>query len=280
MAWNNELALIWTKMVGPSRPTISEISIYTKYLHKLMAYKKRRLKVLVLGSTPEFRDWAYEENCIVTVIDANMDYHYTINREIRHKLIIENSLEQIICCKWEEMEFNNEFDIIIGDLAIGNIEPLKLEDFIKKVSKALTDDGLFLGKSFFVPHNYTHINLKELCEKYYSGLPYHPYSYFSFYLTMECIDEKNMLDFKRQYDKLIELYNSGHIKKETLEYFEKVGWDKEMKFKFHVPPLDKYEELLKKYMTIVEIEFGNDIYSQNFPLHIVSKKENKLWRIK
>ena len=91
--WNNNLALVWTHMVGPSRPTVSELYVYTKYAHKLLEAKKRKLKLLVLGSTPEFRDWGFEENMIVTVMDCNPDYHEAIGREIRHKSIIRASLK-------------------------------------------------------------------------------------------------------------------------------------------------------------------------------------------
>lgn len=33
MGWNGQLAKIWTKTVGPSRPTASELTLYTKWAH-------------------------------------------------------------------------------------------------------------------------------------------------------------------------------------------------------------------------------------------------------
>lgn len=59
--WGKELAICWTRMVGPSRPTISELAIYTKYTRILQSNLNRRLKILILGSTPEFRDWAFKK---------------------------------------------------------------------------------------------------------------------------------------------------------------------------------------------------------------------------
>ena len=50
--WDSNLALIWTKMVGPSRPTISEMAVYTRYAHKLMLKNNEKLRILILGSTP------------------------------------------------------------------------------------------------------------------------------------------------------------------------------------------------------------------------------------
>lgn len=271
MGWNNQLAKIWTKMVGPSRPSISELAIYTECAHLLMENRKDKLKLLILGSTPEFRDWGYEENMEVWVMDANLDYNKTINREIRHKNIISNKLEHFIHDYWQNLNFENFFDIIIGDLAIGNIPSNELEDFIKKVNRSLCKDGLFLGKSFYIPRNYKHIDLKKLCQEYYKGPKYHPYSYFSFYLTMESI-KGNVLDFKDQYDNLIDLYNNGFMSQETLKHFENVGWDSEMKFKFYVPSVETFESLILKYMDIIDVKFGKDIYSPNFPLYIIKKR--------
>lgn len=278
--WGQELALCWTRMVGPSRPTISEIAVYTKYLRIIQKHLNRKVKILILGSTPEFRDWAFEENMDVTVMDYSYEYHETISREIRHKSIIENrqGKERFVCDNWINLSDVNEYDIIIGDLVIGNINPQFLESFIKKVAKALKKDGLFLGKSFFVPRNYIKISPEELIKRYYNGPPYHPYSALSFDLTMYSIDENNMLSFKKQYNELTNLKEKGLLSNDTMSYFEGIGWDKEMKFEFYVPNAEKYEELISKHLNIIDIEYGNDIYSHNFPLYIITKKESDIFR--
>lgn len=278
--WGSDLAICWTKMVGPSRSTISELAVYTKYVRVLQNHLKRKLKILVLGSTPEFRDWAFEENMEVTVMDYSLEYHNTISREIRHKCILDmkESNEKLICKNWTELDATLKYDIIIGDLVIGNILPNELENFIYKISNALEDDGLFLGKSFFVPKNYKTIPPQELLENYYKGPPYHPYSALAFDLTMFCIDENNMLSFKKQYNELLKLKQQGLITNETMSHFENVGWDKEMKFYFYVPYAEEYESLIKKYLNIFCVEYGNDIYSDKFPLYIITNKNSKLFR--
>lgn len=270
--WNGQLAITWTKMVGPSRPTISELAIYDKWAKLVQSKLNRQLKLLVLGSTPEFRDWGYENNFNITVMDCNKDYHEAISREIRHKCIKEN----IIIEKWQDLNAENEYDIIIGDLAIGNIPPEKLQDFIKRVSVALTEYGLFLGKSFYANKTHKPLSPKQIVEKYYNGSPCHPYSAFVYDLTMNCIDENNMLSFPKQYAVLKELNINGVLRDETFSYFQDVGWDTDMKFLFHVPYMDEFEILLNKHMKIYYTEYGNEIYSENFPLYIVGRKDNKI----
>ena len=272
--WNSNVALLWTKMVGPTRPTISELYIYTKYVHELQKRLNRRLDILILGSTPEFRDWAFEENMKVTVIDDSSDYHNKISRELRHKCIIEGDCEKerVIIKRWEDMDFCDEFDIIIGDHAIGNIEPDKLERFIKNVQNALRTGGLLLGKNFLVPSEYKVNNPEKLIEDYYCKKSYcHPFSFLIFDLAMYCMDENNMLDFKVLYNELLKLKEKDLITNETMKYFEGIGWDTEMKFKFHIPTIVNYENLIKKYLNIKNVEYGIDIYSEKFPLYIIEK---------
>jgi len=274
MPWNNNLAKIWTKMVGPSRPTISELNVYTKHAHKLKS--DGRLKILILGSTPEFRDWAFEENMQVWVMDANKDYYKTISREIRHKTILKDSnfRENIIFDKWQNLSIENFFDIVIGDLAIGNIPPNELQTTLQRISNSLKPGGLWLGKSFFVPRNYKSPSLEKICKDFYNKYSNnHPYSYFAFYLTMNCLDKENLLDFKKQYDLLLSLHDQGLIKTETLKYFKNVGWDSQMKFKFYVPSQELYESLLSQFFKIQSIEYGQDIYSKYFPLYICIKEK-------
>lgn len=269
--WNENLALTWTKMVGPSRPTISEISIYLKHIRKLQSIKKSKLKMLVLGSTPEFRDLGFEENIDITVLDCNSDYHYAINREIRHKSLIGG--ENVIFQKWQEMNFHNQFDIIIGDLVIGNIHPNELEKFLKKVNKALTIDGLFLGKSFYLEKDYKVIDPIEMVREYYNGHPYHPYSAFTYNLAIYVLKD-NTLVFKEMYDILERLNQNGILEDATFDKFKNIGWNNEMKFLFYIPFKEEFENLVQKHLKIDSIEYANEIYSKHFPLYIIKKNKS------
>ena len=88
--WNKNLASIWTNNVAPSRPSNAEMCVYTKYLRELQSQCGQRIKMLVLGSTPEFRDWGFEQAIDISVVDKSIEYHKCISREIRHKNIKES----------------------------------------------------------------------------------------------------------------------------------------------------------------------------------------------
>ena len=142
--WGKELANIWTNNVAPSRPSCSEICVYTSYLRKLQKEIHHPIKLLVLGSTPEFRDWGYDENLKVYVVDKSKDYYEQVSRELRHK----NLKETVFFSSWEDMHFEEKFDLIVGDLSIGNIEPHRFDDFLTNIRNSLSNEGVFMGKSF------------------------------------------------------------------------------------------------------------------------------------
>ena len=62
--------------------------VYTQnYLRELQSQCGQRIKMLVLGSTPEFRDWGFEQAIDISVVDKSIEYHKCISREIRHKTL-------------------------------------------------------------------------------------------------------------------------------------------------------------------------------------------------
>ena len=68
-----------------------------------------------------------------------------------------------------------------------------------------------------------------------------------------------------------ELHDSGLMDDETFWYFRNIGLDNEMDFTFYIPPFEYYTSLIKKYFTISNIEYGNDVYSKYFHLVIAKK---------
>lgn len=267
-SWNSDLATLWTKMVGPSRPTCSELNVYLKYIRELQFSQKRKLKMLVLGSTPEFRDLGFEESMDVTVIDCNLDYHNTINREIHHKIALDK--EHFINQKWQDLNVTNTYDIIIGDLVVGNLDPEELEGFIKSVSNALAIGGFYLGKSFFKLANYTVKSPKEVIAEYYANPAYHPYSAMIYDFSIYSLDGE-LLRFSKMYSIIKKLHLEGVMDDDTFWYFNNIGLDKGMEFTFYIPSFEYYKSMVEKYLTINSIDYSNDVYSKQFPLLIAQK---------
>jgi ubiquinone/menaquinone biosynthesis C-methylase UbiE len=268
--WGKELAKIWTNYLPPCRPSFSEMTIYARYLRKIQnKHPHRKLNLLILGSTSEFRDWGYEENLNVTVIDKSEEYHNQIKWEMKHKNVHERFVHQ----QWQNMNFKDEFDLIVGDLAIGNLKKEEISHFLKNIQKALKEDGFFMTKSFFRKDDYPIKRLDRIFSEYVkNNLNFHPFPLLIYDITLSCMDkDSGILNFSHQYNEIYKLYKSGLIDKNLLDTFSNLGWESNMKFEFYIPTVTEWEEMIKMHLKIYGKEYGEDVYSANFPIYIITK---------
>jgi len=267
--WGKELAKLWTNYSPPCRVSISELVIYTYYISKIKKRKKKRPKILILGSTTEFRDWAHEENLDVTIVDKSESYHKQISWELRHK----NIVEKVVNCKWQEMEFIDEFDVVVGDLVVGNIDSSELSLLLSKVNNCLKDGGLFITKSFFANPNKKLKNIKEIFQDYNeTKFLHHPYSSLIYEIAQNSLDWGSYnLIFKRMYEKIYKLYEDKEIDEQMMGVFENLGWQKNMKFSFYMPTFQEWEENISRTFSSFKKQFGSDVYSSDFPIYILTK---------
>ena len=265
--WDKALSHQWTNMTWPNRPSIGELNIYTNHLRNLQK-KNNHISCLILGSNVESRDWAYEENLDVSIMHNNEEYHLATYRELRHK----NAPYKLILKDWQEICFDNQYDIIVGDQLVGNTPKENMEDFLKRVSKSLKPGGLFLSKSYYIPTDYNVKTKEQIFSDYYKyadGM--NPVAYCCFDLTCACLDNENHANFSL-IDKLIrDAYKEQIITQDTYDLLINVGLDK-MNFKFYVPTIEEYESIIIKYFDIVEKTYTNDIKSEDFPIYILRKK--------
>lgn len=267
-AWDKKLSHTWTNMTWPNRPSISELSVYTDILRKSQKRNLEQKSCLILGSNVEFRDWAYEEYLDVSIMHNNENYHLATYRELRHK----NAPYKIILRDWREIDFDNCYDFIVGDALIGNLDNVKLDDFMERVSKSLKPGGYFLSKSYYFPQDYKIKTPEQIFEEYNKNEKFfNPISCCIFDLTMLSLDKNNIVNFQKINNIIKNAYKKQLIDKPTYEKLSNIGLD-QMNYKFYVPNYTDYINIANKYFVVEEIKFTNDIGSENFPLVILRKK--------
>ena len=270
--WGEQLAKIWTNNVAPSRPSCAELCVYSKYINLLRESKKDRLSVLILGSTPEFRDWAFEEDMRISVVDKSESYYSCISRELRHK----NLQERLYVSSWETMRIPDIFDVVIGDLSVGNIAPCDFPVFLNNVSRLLSDDGLFLGKTFLWREEDPIESPIQIIEHFKKSIRIHPYTYINHRLGLYCLDKSTrLIDFSKMYSELELLFNQGFLDEEIFQYFKDVGWDTEMKFQFFSPSREEFIDEVNKVMNFEGFVETTDDYSAQFPIYVVRCNRRK-----
>ena len=268
--WGRNLAQIWTNNVAPSRPSAKEMCVYTDLLRTIQHKKNEKVKLLVLGSTPEFRDWGFEQNLDITVVDKSVNYYNEISREIRHKTLT----ERLVVSNWEDMQFSETFDLIIGDLAIGNVAYDRFDDFLDCVANALSPGGLFMGKSFFWDDNMVAKTPEEIVADFQKNSYLHPYTFMNHQLGLYCLD-RNLcaIDFSKMYSELERLSSLGILSNEIFSIFQNVGWNTEMKFTFFAPKKTKFIEDVNKRLVFNQFIYTDEVYTDVFPIFVISKED-------
>lgn len=268
--WTESIAKIWTNYVPPCRPSRFELDTCGLWLEKLRKIKGTTPRILILGSTTEYRDWAYEERCDVTIIDNSLEYHNAISEERTHK----NWQEKLIIEDWQSISFVEKFDMIVGDLIIGNLLIEEIDPFLRSINKALVREGLFLTKSFFFsqPVNDT-VLIKEFKE-YEERFPYlDPFPILAYSLASNCVNEKSfLLEFEKMFLKVLSIYNEGHISKKTFERFSEFGWQHELKSPFYMVTFERWEQLAKLHFWVEQKVFAPYHWANNFPYYVLRKK--------
>lgn len=270
--WGKELAQIWTNYLPPCRVSWSELGIYSKYLRILQKqFKTRSLKLLVLGSTSEFREWGHEENLDVTVVDYSKDYNVEIVNQMKYK----NVKEKFFNMRWQDIDFVDSFHIVVGDLVIGNLEPGGIPDFLFNIKRALKNNGLFITKSFFQNSQYELKGLDMVFRNYIEHPPVgHPFSNLIYGIAMNCVDkESNVLRFAHMHKMIKCLYDQGLIDEDLYRTFSCLGWQENMKFGFYFPPAKEWENMAQTQFDILSQEKSADVYSPDFTVYVLKNSQ-------
>ena len=267
--WGSETAILWKKFTPPSRPSEAEVSWYTEMIKKYIQKPLNELNVLILGSTTEFRRLFFDLEASVVVCDRSKDYYETITEVDR--LTGAQDKEELDESYWHKINYSTEFDVIISDLAVGNVAPDDLEEFIEKMKKALKPGGIFCGKSLFYLEN---VNVDKLCADYNKGgeKQEDPYGFFMYGLSIESRRTDNSIDFKKIQDRINELYNAEKIDTKAYEILNEKGYSKDLSINFYAYPHDIFKKKMEN-KGLEQREFFKipSIYSEYFPVWVYQK---------
>lgn len=130
----------WHNVLPPSRPSERELRWLSRMIARTVQGKPT---IAVLGSTPEFRDIAFELNANVHVFERSVDtykYMSSIRRYRNDETMVEGDWIQSI------FGFSSTFDFVLSDLTSGNIPYESHTCFYQAIAKSLKSSGLFYDK--------------------------------------------------------------------------------------------------------------------------------------
>lgn len=278
--WNEKAADVFKNSIGPAVPSESEMAYYDLYLKKVRDGKPSP-RMLILGSTRSFFEKA-KKLFQITVVDLYNSYADAIFDKNtfgkKHTLVIAD------WCNMADHEKlkGKKFDIIIGDLAIGNVEEDRLEEVISNISSLLEKDGYWLGRNWFRFNQKETFNLDEIREnaklRLKSSDPEAAFSQMAFQMVSYCTNGQSKLDFSVLNDNanLIAEELSGEntpIAAALSEAFKPFLALYDNNIKFNVHSVRNVVYLAYKHdMILLDTGYGNDSYRKDFPLLVFQRR--------
>lgn len=144
LPWNKQFALQWDKYDFPVRPGL-ELAIYEKAV-KQVKKRHKNPKVLILGSTPEFRDLLLKYNIASVCCDINPEVFKALRRLVKRK-----GREIFIKADWRTFKTPQKFDLIIGHQVFNMLPHYSTNKFIKNVAKNLKPKGIIIHSVLLKP---------------------------------------------------------------------------------------------------------------------------------
>ncbi|MBT4540828.1 hypothetical protein HOC35_04915 [Candidatus Woesearchaeota archaeon] len=274
--WNDEFVHHWKYYRGHARASPSDLEfIKKKVLEKIEKYNgdKSKVKFLVLGSTPEYRNLCGELGITCYCFDFkkyNFDY---LAEEVKNKpkeiFTQGNWLESI------PAELANEkFDIILGDCIPNIIMPEDFQKLFENVFKLLKQDGFFMPRTYIKEKN-EKLTSEEAIKKYREEGSKKPvYTWVGRELYVSSYKEgKDRIILKEIWDEIIRLHENNLLTKDEVDELNQMSYKNRNLF-FSMPIREEFDESIKKVFDIKEIFFATEPYSKKlYPLHVCIKKK-------
>lgn len=271
--WQTVFAKRWVKYwTEPARPTRSELKFIRSILQKQLK-KNADLRVLVLGSTSEYRDMLIALKIRKPVIvDFNVDNYRILSDAMGYKSKYA-ATERFVEDDWITMKLKEKFDIIMGDAAINVLSKKDCARFLKNIARHLQPGGSFIAKTWVRFSDRPPYTGKQIVKRFRKLIKRADF--------LRCVTQLFYLvdyDYKREYcrlskmhERLKDLYSKKEITKKEWDYARMLGSNL-TPFKFFCPRQQWLEQAIKKYFKIKQRSYSDFYYSRYHPTYILKLK--------
>lgn len=185
---------LWSRVGPPWRPSVKDIKFWEKRIVELD--RGRKLRILLLGTTPEIRDMLARHNISVTMLEVN-EVMYEAMTKLRKS---RNGEEKLVIGDWlkaDRIFKKNSFDIAIGDLPHCNVAFKKWPRFFENFYNVLKPGGLFFlaTVTYSYPERQT---IKQILEKYRKNKKYFANFKNRVWELYQLLDEPGVYDKKER----------------------------------------------------------------------------------
>jgi len=252
----------WNGVEAPWRPTKKEVKFWEGKIKEILK-KRGKIKVLLLGATPEFRDMLtkYNNKAETTLLDLNPTAKAAMDKLRKTK----NSKEKIVWGDWLKMPLPNDyFDIVLNDEGFENIDIKNHNKLHQNIKRILKPNGYFLVARICLEYYFKYpITLDSLLRKYKKDISFFKnFQNRLFYLYSLCSTDKIFYNKKQQ----AVLMNEKALRKIAKEASKKgiknlkyLRWDPRLDYldldyrEINMFDLKEQKKMINKYFEIEEI---------------------------
>jgi hypothetical protein len=247
--WNAERARHWHLFLPPARPSIGEVAIYDELLTRHVFSGEEGV---LLGSTPELRLLAFQQNLKLSVFDIN---HAVCNILRPHQ--VPSDSETYIQGHWLYKDNGKLFDFLLADGSINMLAPAEQKLLIKKMASMLHPNGLVLLRVHLASEP-PYSSIEQVFEAHRNGiLPGKVFSATRTAIDMLLLEEKSLkLCFNEMHRVLHELHVQGLISNKEYNAYESLARFNAIEI-YYLEQSALFAELAR-YFKIVEIQEGGD----------------------
>ncbi|MDO8626565.1 MAG: hypothetical protein Q7K39_03900 [Candidatus Magasanikbacteria bacterium] len=264
--WTKHIADSWNMWTPPDRPSPGELAVYEKALQGILA-RKKNARLLVLGSTSEFRDLAAKYKVPCTVLEYRAENYDILGSLMKRK----KYRETLVVGDWRTAKLKQKVDLIVGDFCFGVVPKADQTKFIKNVSTFLAPGGVCMIKTFVrydanrgdlaasLVWYRKHKRNRPILESIMA--PMFKYAYnFSTEVTT----------FPDVWKNFVKLYQKKQMTAAELKYFEKFAMDK-IPLKLYIPFFPDLIKNVRENATLVGVCYASDWFSIDVPIVIFKR---------
>ncbi|MBW2982301.1 class I SAM-dependent methyltransferase [Candidatus Woesearchaeota archaeon] len=131
---------------GTSSPTPEELRVYEKFF-KIAKGSNKKLKVLILGATPEIRDLSIRLGAETIAVDVSPRLLLALTNVMEYKDDFNNKFMVGDWLEADKFLQKNSFDIVMADVSLANLPAENNKDMLKTINKLLTKDGYLITRN-------------------------------------------------------------------------------------------------------------------------------------
>lgn len=264
--WKAALTNSWNKWTPPDRPSPGELAVYEESLKRILQ-KKKNPKLMVLGSTSEFRDLFAKYKLPCTVVDYREENYVSMSTLMRAKKYKEKLLTQ----DWRVLRTVEKYDLVLGDFCVNVLSKADLPKLVSSVAGILNKDGICMLKTF-VRYDDKKGDLAKSLEFYRTKKKDRPIleTVMATMFKSAYNYETESGDFKIIWQNFVKLYEEKKMKKDEFDYFSslKLG---EITLKYYIPYFEDLLKIVEKNASLLGVRYGGEWFSTDVPILIFKK---------